>query len=136
MYFEDSEYEEFLEKVRATGEVLPCGNLVRIPDGLEVPDRPHVSGAVLKILRSADFVDTEAGAVAIFTNFANLVFSDDGVMNPDMTFEVIVTIGRFLFDLMVGLDDESRQSFFGHLDELVESWTWEFPSPWYDDEAA
>jgi hypothetical protein len=53
-----------------------------------------------------------------------------------MTFEVIVTIGRFLFDLMVGLDDESRESFFGHLDELVESWTWEFPSPWYDDEAA
>jgi hypothetical protein len=57
-------------------------------------------------------------------------------MNPDMTFEVIVTIGRFLFDLMVGLDDESRESFFGHLDELVESWTWEFPSPWYDDEEA
>ena len=52
----------------------------------------------------------------------------------DRGLETILTLARYLSDLLMGLDDESREDFLRHSDQLADVWNEAALVAWFDDE--
>jgi len=134
MMFDKKDMEELRRVFGAEHDPGPDPDEVRVPDGVWIDDEPHVSAELNPLISGIDFADRETGHLDLFLHLTNLVFTDPVTFDVDRGLETILTLARYLSDLLMGLDDESREDFLRHIDQLADVWNEASLVAWFDDE--